>query len=655
MQSSFCFKRNRLAKSIGLLIAINCQLSLAMDIQPDIAQSTIVITATKQDITLAKTDSAVLVKTAEQLAVAGVTKVADLGKVFAGLLIETRGNRTYASTSVRGISSPDFYSPTINVLVDGVKQDNAFITQKLINVERVEFLKGSQGHLYGSNAQGGVINIITRRDAPKSNVEVGYSNQSRYLQSSLSMQFNDELYADLSLHADGNEGFIDHQPSGENDANSSRSVSGALKLHYEQQDGPWDATLSLSSDRLNSHEEWYLSANEYSDASTSQDIPKLERKVGNVGLTVNYAQGNLKVTSISHLQKRHIDRLYVGGLWSEDQKTASQELRFNTVHSENLSSLVGLYLENLTFNGSAFGANNDIDTQTAAIFGQVNYALSNDLDLTVGGRFAQIRTASDYSGNAAFGIAAYDEKLTDSQFSPKVSLGWQASEGTRWYVSLAKGYRPAGFNRVPFGNNSAGYDTETSLSAELGWRMSIFDDRLNVSGALYQIKTKDVQLYTGAIPNQVLSNFGDATSRGLELEASWQASDHLGFTLGGTFGKSVFGDGNGNLEGNRLTYAPDRSVILGATYRLPGTNVQLMANASHTSKVYYDEKNNVSQSAITLLDVAAEYTYSDINYRFFVNNVADREHVSYAYQGYTGIAANYKQGREVGISANFQW
>ncbi|WP_337911682.1 hypothetical protein, partial [Vibrio cholerae] len=42
-----------------------------------------------------------------------------------GLLIQTRGNRTYANTTIRGISSPDYYSPTVSIYVDGVLQDSA--------------------------------------------------------------------------------------------------------------------------------------------------------------------------------------------------------------------------------------------------------------------------------------------------------------------------------------------------------------------------------------------------------------------------------------------------------------------------------------------------------------------------------------------------
>ena len=655
------FKRTKLAQNIGLILLVNFQPAFAdnsviSSTATDAATTdTLIITATKQPVLLDKVNSSVLVKTAAELSRAGVSEVADLEKVFAGLVIQTRGNRTYASTSVRGINSPDFYSPTINVLVDGVKQDSAFITQQLINVDRVEFLRGPQGSLYGSNAQGGIINIITKREGAKSSVGMSISNLNRQLEGLLSVDLNDELSADIALRGEQDEGFIKHQSSGKDDANSSRSFSGSLKLHYEQEAGPWDATLALSTDSLDSHEEWYLTEQEFADKATAQDIPELNRNVESVGLTVNYAGEHQEAISISSLQNRRVDREYVGGLWNEDQKTLSQELRLVTQHNEALTSLVGLYLENSKFDGSAFGADNEIEVTTQALFGNLSYAFNDQFDLSLGGRFTHVSSSSDYSGNQAFGIASYKEKRTDELFSPKISLGWQVNEDSRMYLSLTNGYRPGGFNRVPFGNNSSGYDSEKSLSAEWGWRTSMLDDRLNISGALYHIKTGDVQLYTGNIPNQVLSNFGEATSRGIELDVNWRASEQLTFNVGGTLGKSEFDGGNNGLQGNTLTYSPDKTATLGVDYQMRGGDIVLNANARYNSKIYYNEQNSVSQSSVTLLDVASKYRQGAASYRFFINNVTGKEYVSYAYQGMSGIASNYGKGREIGISMNLEW
>ncbi|WP_271271076.1 TonB-dependent receptor [Aliamphritea hakodatensis] len=641
--------------AVTALVVASGQAAVAETRQADV----VTVVASKQDISLAETDAAVLVKTGEELARAGVTEVKDLQKVFPGLLIQSRGNRTYTSTTVRGISSPDFYSPTVTVLVDGVRQDSAFVTQQLINVDRVEFLRGPQGTLYGGNAQGGIINIVTRKgnDQPQATAGVTYSNLTRQLDGAASFALSDDVYTDFALRSQQTEGRIDHRPAtgtGEKDADGSENYSGLIRLHYLPEDSPWDASLSLGFDHLNSNEEWYLSAQEFKNKATTQAVPKLDREVESYTLNINHEMGNRKFSSITSFQNRSVDRLYVGGQWHEDQKTVSQELRLQTEHSQKLSTVFGAYFENRRFEGEAFGATNTVDVDTVAIFGQGRYALTEAVDLTVGLRGSRIESDSDYSGNAGFGIAAYDSSVTDNLVTPKVALGWQVNEDSRVYVSVASGYRPKGFNRVPFGNNSTGYDTEKSLSTELGWRTSLFDHSLDFSGALYQIDTDDIQLYTGNIPNQVLDNFGEARSRGVELDLAWYATDNLTLNLGGTFGKSEFRDGNGALNGNRLAYAPDTTVVLGVDYLLPvsvaGGGLSLLANARHNSTVYFNETNTLSQSALTLVDMAAELEYDRFTYRFYVNNVADKDYTTYAFQQGATVLSNYGEGREFGVT-----
>ncbi|MBF4333022.1 TonB-dependent receptor, partial [Vibrio anguillarum] len=160
-----------------------------------------VVESSKQSTLLEQMDSSVLIKTGEELEQAGVDQVQDLEKVFPGLLIQTRGNRTYANTTIRGISSPDYYSPTISLYVDGVLQDSAFLTQPLVNVERVELLRGPQGTLYGGNAQGGIINIITKKTVGQNTTvaSASYSNLNEQLNASAALSLNDSLSADIAL------------------------------------------------------------------------------------------------------------------------------------------------------------------------------------------------------------------------------------------------------------------------------------------------------------------------------------------------------------------------------------------------------------------------------------------------------------------------
>ncbi|WP_179292243.1 TonB-dependent receptor [Vibrio coralliilyticus] len=640
---------------------------LAATLSPAVAahdhtQEVMIIEATKQDIPLERVDNSVLIKTGEELEKAGIHEVKDLEKAFPGLMIQTRGNRTYANTTIRGVSSPDYYSPTVSVYVDGVLQDSAFLTQQLMNVEQVELLRGPQGTLYGGNAQGGIINIITKKatDETVASAGVSYSNLSRQLDGSAAVAISETTYADFAIRSLKDEGNIRHIPSNTDDANETEDFSGTARFHYLPEQSPLSLTFSVSSAHLDSHEEWYLTQEEYNNKATSQNIPELKRVVNSYALNVGYDLGTTQLTSITAYQNRNVDREYIGGKWVEDQNTFSQEVRANTQFSDDLSTLVGGYYENRSFDVNT-GAQNDIKTDTYALFGQANYALTDSVDLTGGLRASRFSSESDFGGNSAWMIDSYQSDKSENVVSPKAAVGWQVDEDSRIFASLTSGYRPGGFSPVPRSSGDKnGYDAEKSLNGELGWRTILLDHTLHLSGALYWIDTNDIQLYTGNPGSQVLRNMGDAQSKGIELDLAYYPTDDLTLTLGATFGQSTFESGNDDIEGKTLPYAPDTTAVAGIEYYLPQTwvdgDISIMTNARYTSKIYFDENNTVAQDGYTLVDLAIQYDMNDnLSFRLFSNNLTDKEYATYAYTQNNTRYSNYGTEREVGVNMKLEW
>ncbi|WP_171351548.1 TonB-dependent receptor [Vibrio coralliilyticus] len=640
---------------------------LAATLSPAVAahdhtQEVMIIEATKQDVPLERVDNSVLIKTGEELEKAGIHEVKDLEKVFPGLMIQTRGNRTYANTTIRGVSSPDYYSPTVSIYVDGVLQDSAFLTQQLMNVEQVELLRGPQGTLYGGNAQGGIINIITKKatDETVASAGVSYSNLSRQIDGSAAVAISETTYADFAIRSLKDEGNIRHIPSNTDDANETEDFSGTARFHYLPEQSPLSLTFSVSSAHLDSHEEWYLTQEEYNNKATSQNIPELKRVVNSYALNVGYDLGTTQLTSITAYQNRNVDREYIGGKWVEDQNTFSQEVRANTQFSDDLSTLVGGYYENRRFDVNT-GAQNDIKTDTYALFGQANYALTDSVDLTGGLRASRFSSESDFGGNSAWMIDSYQSEKSENVVSPKVAVGWQVDEDSRIFASLTSGYRPGGFSPVPRSSGDKnGYDAEKSLNGELGWRTILLDHTLHLSGALYWIDTNDIQLYTGNPGSQVLRNMGDAQSKGIELDLAYYPTDDLTLTLGATFGQSTFESGNDDIEGKTLPYAPDTTAVAGIEYYLPQTwvdgDISIMTNARYTSKIYFDENNTVAQDGYTLVDLAIQYAMNEnLSFRLFSNNLTDKEYVTYAYTQNNTRYSNYGAEREVGVNMKLEW
>ncbi|WP_076589746.1 TonB-dependent receptor [Vibrio ostreicida] len=622
-----------------------------------------VVESTKQDIPIGRINSSVMIKTGEELENAGIHEVKDLEKAFPGLVIQTRGNRTYANTTIRGMSSPDFYSPTVSIYVDGILQDSAFATQQLLNVEHVELLRGPQGTLYGGNAQGGIINIVTQKatEQAKGSAEVTYSNLSQQFNGSSAVAISDSAYADVVIRSLKDQGNITHLPSNSDDANDVKEFSGVARFHYLPENDPLTVTLSVSSDNLDSHEEWYLTKEEYNQKATNQPIPELKRVVNAYALNIGYDFGDTQLSSITSYQNRNIDRQYIGGQWVENQNTFSQEIRANTHFSDTLQTLFGVYAESRQFDGNASGAINDIKTNTYALFGQTTYALTETVDLTAGLRASYLSTHSDYSGNTRGTIDGYDQKKSESVLSPATAIGWQLSPDSRLFASLASGYRPGGYSHVPRSSaDKNGYDAEKSLNGELGWRSSFADNTMSLSGAFYWIKTKDIQLYTGdpSQGNQVLRNMGEAKSQGLEIDMAYYPTNDLTLTIGGTFGKSTFESGS-DYQGNTLIYAPQTTAVAGIEYFLPQSlldGVSVSSHARYTSKVFFNEANTLSQPAYTIVDLSVRYAVNDnLSLRLFGNNITDRDYQTYAFAMGTSTMSNYGTGREIGLNLKMEW
>ena len=189
---------------------------------------TIVVTGTKRPQRLLEVDGAVSVRSADDLIGAGINDIADLEATFANLIVDVRGNRNYSNYSLRGISSGDFYNPAVQVYVDGVPQDVAFLSQPLLNVKQVEVLSGSQGTLYGRNAQGGIINITSNpiKNGFETNFNTDLSDYDRNLGLNISgKNGHNGVGGALSLYKKAVTGQIDDIATGEKNIDESDELS----------------------------------------------------------------------------------------------------------------------------------------------------------------------------------------------------------------------------------------------------------------------------------------------------------------------------------------------------------------------------------------------------------------------------------------------
>lgn len=632
------------------------------------------VTANKRDQDLSEIDGAVQVKTAEELEQANVTKVSDLERVFPGLVIETRGNRAYENVSLRGVTSPDFYNPAIQVYVDGVPQDASYFTQELVNIDRVELLSGPQGTLYGRNAHGGVINIVTNPpgNEPRASASTSYATGGRSATLSAAHPIApDKLYADIDLRWSNEFGRVDDTTTGDHNIDDTYARMGKLGLRYAPTGGPWDVSATVKREVMRSHEELYLREAVLGellfDSATQGGLPVVDRRVDTYALNAKYDFGWGSLVSTTAFQDRDMERVLNGTNFPENQDTFSEELRLSFVMSEKLDGVVGVYAQdsefvrvNPGFAGFTGSSVNNVDTRSYAVFGEATYALSDHWDVTGGMRFSREEAEVDFSRQAPAGFSFTAEE-TFNDISPKVSLGWQISPHHRLYTTVSRGFKPGGFNHaVSSANDVVPYESETSTNIELGWRSGVLGGVAQFTAALYWIESQDTQIFVGPLGSQVLRNVGDAVSRGVEANVTLFPTQNLTLNLGAQLGKSEFVDTVDPLtgtdsDGNTLPYAPDHILTATMNYVVPQSIfdgvLSANMNGRYVSRTFFDQSNTLSQDGYSVFGASIDLAMDNgATVKLFADNLTDELYRTSSFDfGGGDIRSSINKGRSVGV------
>ncbi|WAJ28492.1 TonB-dependent receptor [Antarcticirhabdus aurantiaca] len=618
---------------------------------------TVTITSSKRPQALERADAAVSVATGEELAARNVSTVQDLEKVFPGLKINTRGNRTYANFTVRGISSPDFFSPSVQVYVDGVPQPPSAYSQPLIDVKRVEFVRGPQGTLYGGNALAGVINIITRKpDADRFYVQGTAGNRAAGAEiGGTRVLVPGSTYLDFALGGERRFGRIDDVSTGDDDIDTARDLTGRASLRYAPDGGGFDATFSVSKERLHSHEELYLFGDGVEDLEYQSALygprPDLTRDLTTASAQMNWRLDGWTLSSLSSFTRSDIGRDFPGMVpnflfaWPQDEKTYSQELRAAYEGDGPVSGLLGLWYQHDDFESRKnafpgfYGESvNRVRSDAAAAFGEATWQASDRLALTAGARLSYDAPSIDARRADTFGTGfgfdfERDADYTDIQ--PKIAIGYQITDATRLYATVARGYKPGGFNHsVSSLVDAEPYEPETAINYEAGVKsIGLLDGRLDLTLAAYLITSKDKQIYVGPIGQQTIRNAGEAESKGVEIEAAFRPTDALTLTGNLALGRSRFTDfvdraAGISYDGKTVPYAPDVTGRLLASWLLPQeaipADITLSGGLNYAGRTYFDEANLADQPAVATIDAGLDLDFRNgLTAKLFALNIAD--------------------------------
>lgn len=549
----------------------------------------IVVTAQKREQRLQDVPVAVTAISGSELARTGINNVENLQAVVPNFSLGQSGG--VARVTLRGIGLANISTGAEGSIAFHV--NNVFISRgaaafgSFYDLERIEVLRGPQGTLFGRNATGGSINVITRK--PTSEFS-GYGQATIGNYDRLAFEgavggpiVGDVVLARLAFQTEDRSGYGKNIVTGRDidDANQ-RSIRGSLELRPSER-----MTIDIVADLHEEHDRAFgfhyfgpgaedlqgnvvtpiglllggITAPDPRDLASDTD-PRNDRKFWGVLVDARYDLGFSELRSISSYRKtRYRTESDLDGTsvaftspWVqfENARQVSQELQL-VGDSADWTWLGGLFYFHEKLDGNLLFPINDVfiggpgvlrqglaaggmlKTDAAAAFGQVSYKLTPTLKLTVGGRYSWEKKSVDEK--FAFDLfRPYDRlnpvipfiRRTDdksfSSFTPRVALDYQPNPDLLLYASWSKGFKSGTYN---LGGVQAPLSPEKVQAFEGGIKSTFADRRIQANIAGFYYEYTDLQV--GKVINNLiaLENAATATIYGAELEIHARPVDSL--------------------------------------------------------------------------------------------------------------------------------
>ncbi len=629
----------------------------------------VMVTAERRSQSLQDVPVSVSALNAEGLENRNVQEAEDLQRYVPSLKMTNNiTTPTNLSVSMRGSAVQDA-SLVVAESPFGIYIDDIYVARMngnnvtLADIERVEVLRGPQGTLYGRNTVAGAVKFITRDPGEEQwlNATAGAGNWDQYrVGVSGGTRLSDSWAASLSGQITEKDGQFDNVEEGV-EVGLERNMALRGKLRYMGSD-TFDAVATLS---------WAKSENDAlqqpagitpnvpgDQVYTSDDVVPLFGDY-NVGTPFGPRMPGLanapegEITQIIASLKMSWElaggtfESITGYVKTDDEWTAdfsglgavmastnpevdqySQEFKFQSEAMDGkLNYMLGAYFFRETadqpfswfFITPTSNSNIEAETDSVALFGQADYALTDALTATVGLRWVEDK--KDFSigfeglPGALLPVPPSDfVELSESYdaVTPRFALNYGFEnvgviDSGMAYASASSGFKSGGFSGIAiFGleDARAPYFEETNWTYEFGLKADMFNDSLRVNANYFMSRSEDVQLNAtlnggASFPVQ---NAGDVNVDGLELDVTWVPADGLTLFANAAFMDSEFKNLNpGAAPAQSVTrynnpsptppQTPDYAYTVGFDYRVPLTiargDSELMFGANYFSSDEY--------------------------------------------------------------------
>jgi len=594
-----------------------------------------IVTAQKREQSMQDVPFSVSALSGDRLAQSGVVDMLDLQNVSPSLMMPSSGNPGQgASFRLRGFGSPPFQlgiEPAVATFMDGIYRSRSGIAvNDLVDIARIEILKGPQGSLFGKNTTAGVVHVISNRpntEAVEGFVQGGYGKyDTATTQGMVNVPLGEKSAVRVAgAYSDG-DGYLQNNGPADDSNNTDRYNVRGQWLIMPTDD--IDINLSASYGRIDEICCSPVEVANLDDLTTLDGTePEDDSKDQVYGAEINWDINNqVKLTSVTSYQDFKVSTLVDGDFAppallniSEDVKITgfTQELRLSG-EVDSLNWTVGAFYsdddierdryfywgQDIVFTpfplSPGLGVYDQLEQNgdSWAAFAQGTYSITEKFLVTAGmryneenkdgsGEFIQPQPGPLGQVNPSF-EASIDESKPTGMFS--LQYNWTDSIMT--YATYQRGYKAGGINLAREASgvlgqpNEATFDSEGVDNYELGAKTEMWDDQLRLNVALFHTEFSDLQNQIFLPPLFIVRNGEGAEINGLEIEGALAATENLSFNFGMTLLDTSFDDGTdlggGDIGGRDLPWAPESSASLGWDYARPisGSGLELFWTGS---------------------------------------------------------------------------
>jgi iron complex outermembrane recepter protein len=607
-------------------------------------------------------------------------------------IVRNTGTTVGAQVYIRGVGNDDSgfnIEPPVGIYLDDVyvgRQIGAVLD--ILDFERIEFVRGPQGTLYGRNSSAGAIKYVSRKpnlNDPSVAFSVSGGTLNRQnVNFSGSLPLADNRFAmKLDVGSRKQDGWAkivnaageDTGQRGNAINNQAGRLSGAWAISNKT-----DLYFSLDAATNKSGPQVIISTNctgligagvspfapnsafnvvcpfRFDARTTGNGVPDINKFNGwGSNITLSSDLGVAEFKSITGYRGFKDDlALDLSGNPSAPfglvqflkQKQFSEEIQFTSKPGGAFNWIAGaFYFDESIDQDAVFTARRNIDTQDAksyALFGEMYWAFATNLTLTVGGRQANDKKSINrqffLTSTATTPTATLppgNNNYSENKFTPKVGIDYKVNKDLLLYATWGEGYRAGGFAaaRPTSAAQLAGtLAVETVAAWEAGVKSEFMNRRLKLNAAYFQSTYKNLQsgILGGDGSFNVISS--DAKFSGVDLEAAFRITPNWNAYLIGGLLDDKYTRAPANVPtAVRLKHAPSSQYKIGTDLRVPGIGpgaLVFAANYRWTDEIYRNVANsrNILSPAYGLFDAQLAYEWADGKYKITLagTNLGDK-------------------------------